>query len=148
MQLFFKEHNSEIHILAVPGNISHNYNYTIILTTSRRTTCKHANYFCATERRASKHAFRFLCVSAGRLVNMPCVVCHRGGWRVYTPLFLGVPGVMVGWSRTKGTANNEQVHSFCWFLPNPFIQDLCLWRTSQEFVKTDLYPLSQGLWSL
>ena len=30
------------------------------------------------------------------------------------------------------------------FLPNPFIQDLFLWRTctSQEFVKTDLYPLS------
>ena len=33
---------------------------------------------------------------------------------------------------------------FCGFLPNPFIQDLFLWRTSQEFVKTDLhvYPLS------
>ena len=31
---------------------------------------------------------------------------------------------------------------FYGFLPNPFIQDLFLWRTSQEFVKTDLYPLS------
>ena len=31
---------------------------------------------------------------------------------------------------------------FCGFLPNPFIQGLFLWRTSQEFVKTDLYPLS------
>ena len=31
---------------------------------------------------------------------------------------------------------------FCGFLPNPFIHDLFLWRTSQEFVKTDLYPLS------
>ena len=31
---------------------------------------------------------------------------------------------------------------FCGFLPNPFIQDPFLWRTSQEFVKTDLYPLS------
>ena len=30
---------------------------------------------------------------------------------------------------------------FCGFLPNPFIHDLFLWRTSQEFVKTDLYPL-------
>ena len=31
---------------------------------------------------------------------------------------------------------------FSGFLPNPFIHDLFLWRTSQEFVKTDLYPLS------
>ena len=31
---------------------------------------------------------------------------------------------------------------FCGFLPNPFIQDLFLWRTSQGFVKMDLYPLS------
>ena len=31
---------------------------------------------------------------------------------------------------------------FCGFLHNPFIHDLFLWRTSQEFVKTDLYPLS------
>ena len=31
---------------------------------------------------------------------------------------------------------------FCGFLPNPFIHDLFLWHTSQEFVKTDLYPLS------
>ena len=31
---------------------------------------------------------------------------------------------------------------FCGFLPNPFIHDLFLWRTCQEFVKTDLYPLS------
>ena len=31
---------------------------------------------------------------------------------------------------------------FCGFLPNPFIQHLFLWRTSREFVKTNLYPLS------
>ena len=31
---------------------------------------------------------------------------------------------------------------FCGFLPYPFIHDLFLWRTSQELVKTDLYPLS------
>ena len=31
---------------------------------------------------------------------------------------------------------------FCGFLPNHFIHDLFLWRTSQEFEKTDLYPLS------
>ena len=117
-------------------------------STSRRMTCKHANYFCATERRASKHEFRFLCVSAGRLVNTRRMACHHGGWCVYTPLFLRVPGVTVGWLRTKVTANNEWVHSFCGFLPNPFIQDLWLWHTRQEFVKTDLYPLSQSLWFL
>ena len=119
-----------------------------VLTSSGRMTFKHSNNFRATDRRASIHALWFLCVFAGRLVNMPHVACHHGGWRVYTPSFLGVPGVTVGWPRTKGTASNERVHSFCGFLPNPFIQDLCLWRTSQEFVKTDLYPLSQGLWSL
>ena len=32
------------------------------LTSSRRTTRKHANYFHATDRRASIHAFRFVCV--------------------------------------------------------------------------------------
>ena len=85
---------------------------------------------------------------AGRLVNTQRVACHHGDWRVYTPSFLGVTGVTVGWPRTKGTASNERVHSFCGFLPNPFIQALRLWRTSQEFVKTDLYPLSRGLWSL
>ena len=116
-----------------------------VLTSSRQMTRKHANYFYATDRRASIHAFRFVCVFAGRLVNMPRVACHHGGWRVYTPSFLGVRGVMVGWPRTKGTASNEQVYSFCGFLPNPFIQDLCLWCTSQEFVKTDLYPLSRDL---
>ena len=31
---------------------------------------------------------------------------------------------------------------FCGFLPYSFIHNLFLWRTSQEFVKTDLYPLS------
>ena len=71
-------------------------------------------------------------------------VFHRGAWLVYMQSFLRVHGVTARWPRT----NNERVHSFCWFLPNPFIQDLFLWHTSQEFVKTDLYPLSQGLWSL
>ena len=81
----------------------------------------------------------------GRLVNTPLVACHSCGWHVYT--LLGVHGVTVGWSRTNDIANNEQVHSFCWFLPNPFIEDLFFWRTcsSQGFVKTDLYPLSRSL---
>ena len=55
----------------------------------------------------------FVCF-AGRLVNTPLVVCHHGDWRVYTPSFLGVPGVTVGWPWTKGTANNERVLSFLW----------------------------------
>ena len=78
-------------------------------------TCKHANYFRATERRVSIHAFRFLCVSAGRLVNTPCVACHHGDGHVYTPSVLRVPGVTVGWPWTEGTANNERVHSFSGF---------------------------------
>ena len=119
-----------------------------LLASSRRMTRKHANYIRATDRGTSIHTFRFLCVFAGRHVNTSCIAYHHGDWRVYTPSFQGVPGVTVGWPRTKGTASNKQVHSFCGFLPNPFIQDLFFWRTSQEFVKTDLYPLSRGLWSL
>ena len=62
---------------------------------------------------------------------------------VYTQSFLRVHGAMVRWLWTKGTASNEWVYSFV----DPFIQDLFLWRTSQEFVKTDLYPLSLiSLW--
>ena len=118
------------------------------LTSSYRMLYKPANFFWD-GRSVSIYTHIPICVCfAGRLVNTSRVACHRGDWRVYTPSFLGVPGVTVGWPRTKGTASNERVHSFCGFLPNPFIQDLCLWRTSQEFVKTDLYPLSRGLWCL
>ena len=81
----------------------------------------------------------------GRLVNTPLMVCSRSGWRVYMPTFLGVMLTMVEWLRTNGTANNKRVHSFCWFLPNPFIEHLLLCQTSQGFVKTDLYPLYRGL---
>ena len=122
--------------------------YIISLTSSHRMPYKPAN-FCWDGRSVSVYARIpiFVCF-AGRFVNTPCVTCHHGDWRVYTPSFLGVPGVTVGWPRTKGTASNERVHSFCGFLPYPFIQDLCLWCNSHEFVKTDLYPLSRGLWSL
>ena len=93
----------------------------------------------------------FVCY-AGRLVNTPLVVCHHGDWRVYTPSFLGVPGVTVGWPRTKGTASNEWVHSFCGFLPNSFIQDLCFWRTSHCHKVFDLSlwnaVCSTGHWSI
>ena len=30
----------------------------------------------------------------------------------YLLTYLRVPGVMVGWPQTKGTASNERVHSF------------------------------------
>ena len=120
-----------------------------ILTSSHRTPYKPANFFWDGRSVSVYTRIPIFVCFAGRLVNTPCVACHHGDWRVYTPSFLGVPGVTVGWPRTNGTANNERFHSFCAFLPNPFIQDLCLWRTSQEFVKTDLYPLShEGLWSL
>ena len=76
--------------------------------------------------------------------RLTCIHATRGAWLVYTQSFLGVHGVTDWWPRTKGTANNERVHSFCWSLPIPFIQDPFLWPTSKEFVKTDLYPLSQG----
>ena len=39
------------------------------------------------------------------------VACHHGDRRVYMymymPSFLGVPGITIGWPRTKGTAKNE-----------------------------------------
>ena len=69
---------------------------------------------------------------------------HKSGWRVYTHLLLGVNSTMAKWFRTIGTANNEWVHSLCWYLPNPFIEHLFFWRSSQGFVKTDLYPLYRG----
>ena len=58
----------------------------------------------------------------------PCQHATRGVPLCFVTLFLGVHGVMVRWPWTEGTANNERVHSFCWFLPNPFIQDLFLWH--------------------
>ena len=94
------------------------------MTSLCRMTCKPAN-FCWDGRSVSVYTRIpiFVCF-AGRLVK----ACHRGDRRVYMLSFLGVPGVTVGWPRTKGTASNERVYSFCGFLPNPFIQDLCLWH--------------------
>ena len=86
----------------------------------------------------------FVC-SGGWLVNTPLVGWHKSGWRVYTHLLLGVNSTTAKWFRTIGTANNEWVHSFCSFLPNPFIENQFFWRSSHGFVKTDLYPLYWGL---
>ena len=52
------------------------------------------------------------------------------------------------WGPRQKALQTMNEFTLCWFLPNPFIQDLFLWHTSQEFVKTDLYPLSRNLWSL
>ena len=64
-------------------------------------------------RRTFKHAFRFLRVWPGDLVN----TCHT--WRaivlpdVYTRnCFSESMLSTVRWPRTEGTANNEQVHFF------------------------------------
>ena len=141
--------------MAVRGkNVEYNRHFSIQmwqnitdfpLTSSRRRTSKHAkNLLCCRAESVLTHIPIFVSF-VGRLVNKPLVACHSCGWCVYTQSFLEVHGVTVGWPRTNGTANNEQVHCFCWFLPNPFIEDLFFWRSSQGFVKTDLYPLPRCL---
>ena len=67
-----------------------------------RKTCNHATH--------GVPSWRLTCIHA--------MACHHDDWHVYTPSFLGAPGVTVGWPRTKGTASNERVHSFCGFLSN------------------------------
>ena len=88
-------------------------------------------------RRTFKQAFRFLCFCREDLSNTPRVACYRGAWLVYTQSFFSESmGSWFRWPRIKGTA--KQLTSFtlfCWFLPNPVVQDLFLWRTSQEFFK-------------
>ena len=118
------------------------------LTSSHRMPYVQAKILPIDNRRTFKHTFRFLRVWPGALSTRHVCHCASDVWRVYTQLFLGVRGVTVLLPRTEGTANNEWVHSLCWFLPNTFIQDLFLWHTSQDIVKMDLYPLSRGIWSL
>ena len=99
------------------------------LTSSHRRPYKHAIIFGTADRRASKRAFRFLC---GPMFGLTCIhaIISLSPWG-------------------HGSEAPDKKHCkqwtsslFCGFLPNPFIQDLFLWRTSQEFVKTDWYPLS------
>ena len=106
-----------------------------LLTSSHRRPYKHKFLVGTADRRVSKCAFRYLCVLAGSLVNTSPVAC----WRIYTQV--------IPWGH--GSVAPDKSHCQQWtsslfggFLPNPFIQDLFLWRTSQEFVKPDLYPLS------
>ena len=79
------------------------------------------------------------------------------GWELCQHVTRGVPlgglpciHASVSWSPWgHGSVDPDKRHChqitsslFRGFLPNPFIQDLFHWRTSQELVKTDLYPLS------
>ena len=68
---------------------------TFPLTSSHRMPWKLTIFCWNGDRRASKHAFRFMCLWAGSLVNTSPVTCHWAGWRVYTQVFLGVHGVTV-----------------------------------------------------
>ena len=78
----------------------------------------------------------------GERLNTHSDFFYRGAWLVYTQLFLGVPWVHGSVAPDKSHCQQWTSSLFCGFLPNPFIQDLLLWHTSQEFVKTDLYPWS------
>ena len=90
----------------------------------------------------SKHAFRFLCVLAGSLVNTSPVAC-------YCMCGLTCIHAIVSWSPWgHGSVAMDKRHCQQWtsslfwgFLPNPFIQDLFLWICKDGFI-------SHGLWSL
>ena len=109
------------------------------LTSSYRMPYAHNKFLPIDNRRTFKHAFLFLRVWPGALST-----CHTRG----------VPLCCLTCIHAMGSRFGAQDRKPCkqWtsalFLPNPFIQDLFLWHTSQEIVKKDLYPLSQGLWSL
>ena len=75
-----------------------------LLTTSRQLTCIHAKLFPTVKRRTCIHVLEIRTLT---LADIP-------------------------FSLTKGTANNYGAHSFCGFLPNPFIQHLFLCPTSLE----------------
>ena len=80
-----------------------------LLTPSLRRPFKHAIFFSTACRTACKHAFRFLRVL---LEAMSTRWMTNVGWRVYTPVFLGVRGNTLRCPWTKGTAVSEWVHSF------------------------------------
>ena len=113
--------------------------FLLLLTSSHRMPYKHAICFL---KQRSESAHSDLCVF------WPGALSTRHPWRaialadVYTRnRFSESVGSRFGGPGQK--ALQAMTSSlFCGFLPNPFIQDLFLWHTSQEFVKTDLYPLS------
>ena len=86
----------------------------ISLTTLHRLTCVHTKLFPTVKRRTCIHVLQHY--------SRNSQTCH----------FLSVQQVTLGRPRTKGNANKDLAHSFCGFLPNPFIQHLFLCPTSQE----------------
>ena len=92
----------------------------------------------------------------GRRLNTHSVFC-KFGWEpcqhaTHGETLCGMMCIHTSVSRSPrghGSVAPDKRHCRQWmssvfggFLPNPFIHNLFLWRTSQEFVKTDLYPLS------
>ena len=83
------------------------------LTPSLRRPCIHAIFFSTACRTACKHAFRFLRVFPEAVsTRHSWLPVTNVGWRVYTPVFRGVPGNTLRCPRAKGTAVSEWVHSF------------------------------------
>ena len=106
----FREKAPPPHLLTTPKKMEiRKYNH---LTSSHRMPCGHAQIVPIDNRRTFKHAFRFL-------RGWPGALSTRHTWRaivrpdVYTRnCFSESMGVTVRLPRTKGTENNERVHSF------------------------------------
>ena len=103
--------------------------WQIGLAKSHQRLYKHAIFVGTVDRRASKRAFQFLCVLAGALSTH-----HACRAIVAVDLY-----TRNRFSESVGSRFGSPGQKA---LPHPFIQDLFLWHTRQEFVKTDLYPLS------
>ena len=116
--------------------------WSLCLTSSHRMPYKPAICFSTADRRTSTHSvFCDFC-------REPCQHATRGE-TLCGMMYMYIHASVSRSPRGHGLVAPDKRHCrqwmsslFCWFLPNPFIQDLFLWRTSQEFVKMDLYPLS------
>ena len=64
--------------------------------------------------------------------DTPLSSLHRHTWLVYTQSFSRSPWGHGSVNPDRTHCKQWRVHSFCWFLPNPFIQDLFLWHTSRK----------------
>ena len=115
------------------------------LTASLRRPCIHAIFFWPhVGQRVNTHSVFW------ESCQKPCQHATLWLWQmlddVYTRrCFSESEGTRFGAPGQKSLPFREWVNGMEWvngFLPNPFIHDLFLWCTSQEIVKTDLYPLS------
>ena len=92
-----------------------------------------------------KHAFRFFASLCGSRVNTPhmaVILCRMTCIHANVSRSPREHSSVAPDKRHCRQWMSSLFRLFCGFLPNPFIHDLFLWRTSQEFAKTDLYPLS------